>query len=82
MTRTYKVKGQDEFGVELERTGDLVRLRTHTPGWPFPTERALPRQALVWICGDPDPPAAAPVRDDENPPEEHKEACHEAHDTP
>ncbi|SEF28422.1 hypothetical protein ABL840_26975 [Variovorax sp. NFACC27] len=58
MTRTYKVKGEDAFGVELERTGDLVHLRTHTPGWPFPSERTLPREALVWMCGDPEP---APV---------------------
>jgi hypothetical protein len=34
-TRTYKVIGEDEFGVELERGGDLLRLRTHSPGWPF-----------------------------------------------
>jgi hypothetical protein len=59
MTRTYKVKGEDEFGIELERTGDLVRLRTHTPGWPFPAERTLPRDALVWICGDPEPQSSS-----------------------
>jgi hypothetical protein len=59
MTRTYKVKGEDSFGVELERSGDLVRLRTHTPGWPFPAERTLPRDVLVWMCGDPEPNTAA-----------------------
>jgi hypothetical protein len=59
MTRTYKVIGKEEYGVELERSGDLVRLRTHTPGWPFPSECTLPRAALVWICGDPEP--AEPV---------------------
>ncbi|MDR6887830.1 MULTISPECIES: hypothetical protein [Variovorax] len=58
MTRTFKVKGEDAFGVELERTGDLVLLRTHTPGWPFPAERTLPRADLVWICGDPEPTTA------------------------
>lgn len=72
MTRTYKVKGEESFGIELERTGDLVLLRTHTPGWPFPSERTLPRHALVWMCGDPEPPepgaASAP-----------KEEIHEPH---
>lgn len=58
MTRTYKIKGEESFGIELERTGDLVLLRTHTPGWPFPSERTLPRDALVWMCGDPEPPEA------------------------
>ncbi len=58
MTRTYKVKGKEEYGVELERTGDLIHLRTHTPGWPFPAEHTLPRCELVWICGDPEKPAA------------------------
>lgn len=55
MTRTYKVIGKEEYGVELERTGDLLRLRTHLPGWPFPAECTLHRDALVWMCGDPEP---------------------------
>lgn len=72
MTRTYKVKSKDEFGVELERTGDLVLLRLHTPGWPFPVERTLPRHALVWMCGDPEPLKAGS-------PSTTKEEIHEPH---
>jgi len=85
MTRTYKVKGEDSFGVELERAGDLVLLRLHTPGWPFPAERTLPRHALVWMCGDPEPTEAAiePSSDADRPPQTHpkrrKRTPHEDH---
>ena len=66
MTRTFKVRGQETFGVELSRDGARVTLRTHSAGWPFPQVVTYDRSELVWIAGDPEP---APEPEREEPPE-------------
>ena len=55
MSRTYKTKGKEWFGVELARNGDSITLRVHEGAWPFPSEKTFDRSELVWICGDPEP---------------------------
>jgi hypothetical protein len=55
MERTYKITGEDWFGSEIARDGVLITLRGHSTAWPFPQERTLPRSALTFMFGDPEP---------------------------
>lgn len=55
MSRTYKINGQDTYGTELSRSGDMVTLQIITTHWPFPQTRILHRSVITWMHGDREP---------------------------
>lgn len=66
MTRTFKINGEDTYGVELSRDGEMVKLQIVQKHWPFPETRTLPRSELTWLYGDAEP-AGDPEREGPEP---------------